>query len=477
MSRTTILLFKLSFLQVILSVSLSAQYSHFPLSHLEINGIESEKFTESLAVNSFEKTPDIVKLPSLDSQRTTTTLTESSIGNGISSWHNQSLELSNVNLGISQDIIVKSDLDLEYINDLPATPRIDFSGSSTFFGDFVFFLKDLFEDDNNYSEENWLYNSSYFKNSSFAYEKLFQLRESGIENLSISSVFSPSSVFLPIEQNFSEKSPHLKQAGPHEEIISSPHPANRNTSPTIQHNSDHISDSQTSTTTYDIFETNSLVVQSENFTSQRSRRGRQDSIWNAGDVASWDIDDFDPNSTSVNEAIITFDNNISLNTTDSKFKLNIVADGTVGGSGVGNLAVFAYGHIGGGAWIDLPQDRGFHFMTNAGGPSDGNVTSYFDLNTSGIDAWLNPNGTSHNSFLWGVYKSGTNYFLTYDSTTDLTLSQAPEPSTYVMTGALLCFIGFNQKSRKSLKRIFNLLSNKLHLPTCIEKLTRSQSHS
>ena len=132
MSRTTILLFTLSFLQVILSVSLSAQYSHFPLSHLEINGIESEKFTESLAVNSFEKTPDIVKLPSLDSQRTTTTLTESSIGNGISSWHNQSLELSNVNLGISQDIIVKSDLDLEYINDLPATPRIDFSGSSTF---------------------------------------------------------------------------------------------------------------------------------------------------------------------------------------------------------------------------------------------------------------------------------------------------------------------------------------------------------
>ena len=268
----------------------------------------------------------------------------------------------------------------------------------------------------------------------------------------------------------------MKQTGPHEEIISSPHPANRNTSPTVQHNSDHISDSQTSTTTYDIFETNSLVVQSENFTSQRSRRGRQDSIWNAGDVASWDIDDFDPNSTS-NEAIITFDNNISLNTTDSKFKLNIVADGTVGGSGVGNLAVFAYGHIGGGAWIDLPQDLGFHFMTNAGGPSDGNVTSYFDLNTSGIDAWLNPNGTSHNSFLWGVYKNGSNYFLTYDSTTDLTLSQAPEPSTYVMTGALLCFIGFNQKSRKSLKKILNFLSNKLNLPTCIEKLTRSQSHS
>ena len=68
---------------------------------------------------------------------------------------------------------------------------IDFPGSSTLFDDFVFFLKDLFDDDNNYSEENWLYNASYFKNSSFAYEKLFQLRESGIENLSISSVFSP----------------------------------------------------------------------------------------------------------------------------------------------------------------------------------------------------------------------------------------------------------------------------------------------
>ena len=477
MSRISMLLFRLSILQIIVSLSLFAQYSHFPLTPLEIDRIESEEFTETLVVSTFsEITPAIVKFPSPDSQRKIASLTKSPIENETSILDRHSIELSTVDLGISQDLTDKSDLDLKYIEELPSTPRIDFPDSSTFFDELVFFLKDLFDDDNNYSEENWLYNASYFKNSSFTYEKLFQLRESGIENLSISSVFSPSSMFLPIEQNFSEKSPHLNQTGPHEEIISSPHPANRNTPPTVQHNSDHISDSQTSTTTYDIFETNSLVIQSENFISQRSRRGRQDPTWNAGDVASWDIDDFDPNSTS-NEAIITFDNNISLNTTDSKFKLNIVADGTVGGSGVGNLAVFAYGHIGGGAWIDLPQDRGFKFMTNAGGPSDGNVTSYFDLNTSGIDAWLNPNGTSHNSFLWGVYKSGNEYFLTYDSTTDLTLSQAPEPSTYVMTGALLCFIGFNQKSRKSLKRIFNLLSNKLNLPTSIEKLTRSQGNS
>jgi hypothetical protein len=468
--------FKLSFLQIIVSASLSAQYSHFPLSYLEVNGIKSEKFTESSAVNSFEITPDIVKFPLSDSQPTTPTLTKSPIENETSLLDIQSLESSNIDLGMSKDLTDKSDLDLKYIDDLPATPRIDFHSSSTFFGDFVFFLKDLFDDDNNFSEAKWSDNLHYLKYNSFAYDKLFQFRESGIENLSISSVLSPSSTSLPIEQPFFEKPSLLNQTVIHEEIISSPHPANRHTHYRVQNNSEHITDSPTSTTTYDIFETNSLVVQSENLISQRSRRGRQDSFWNAGDVASWDIDYFDPNSTS-NEAIITFDNNISLNTTDGKFKLNIVADGTVGGSGVGNLAVFAYGHIGGGAWIDLPEDRGFKFMTNAGGPSDGNVTSYFDLNSSGIDAWLNPNGTSHNSFLWGVYKNGSDYFLTYDSTTDLTLSQAPEPSTYVMTGALLCFIGFNQKSRKSLKKIFNIFTVKSKLPSYLEKLTRSQSRS
>lgn len=478
MSRISMLLFRLSILQMIVSVSLFAQYSHFPLTQLEVKRFESEKFTEILAVSTFsEITPAIVKFPSPDSQPTTPTLTESPIQNETSLLDRHSIELSSVDLGISQDLTDKSDLDLKYIEELPSTPRIDFPDSSTFFDDLVFFLKDLFDDDNNYSEENWLFNASYFKNSSFTYEKLFQLRESGIENLSISSVFFRSSIFFPVEQNFSEKSPHLNQTGPLEEIILFPHPKNRDPHSTVQHNSDHITDSQTSSTAYDIFETNSLVVQSVNFRSQRERRGRANPNWSADDVASWEINVFDGSSGS-NEGLIQFNNDFDLGETNSTdFNLNIVAP-----DGVGNLAVFAYGHIGGGAWTDFLGTSGFKFMSLSGNTvnlnnTNGSVTSYFNLNTDGIDAWLNPNGTSHNSFEWGVYNYGSDYYLTYDSTTDLTLSQAPEPSTYVMTGALLCFIGFNQKSRKSLRKIFNLLSNKLNLPTCIEKLTRSQSHS
>ena len=71
---------------------------------------------------------------------------------------------------------------------------------------------------------------------------------------------------------------------------------------------------------------------------------------------------------------------------------------------------------------------------------------------------------------WAFVANGNNFDLMY-------YSQAPEPSTYVMTGALICFIGFNQKSRRSLKKIFKLLSNKLNLPSYLKKLTRFQSHS
>ena len=102
-------------------------------------------------------------------------------------------------------------------------------------------------------------------------------------------------------------------------------------------------------------------------------------------------------------------------------------------------------------------------------PADAELDA-FELGVAEMDGWL---GGAYNSWTWGL--SGNT--VTYTFTGNLPLSVAPEPSTYVMTGALLCFIGFNQKSRNSLKKIFILLSNKLNLPTYIEKFTRSQSHS
>ena len=478
MLRISILLLTLSMLQMTVSVSLLAQYSHFPLTHLQVDRVEFEKFTETFPIYAVsDMAPDIVKFPSTNPQLTTPTSTKFFIENGASFRDYPSSQPSNVDLGISQDLIAQSDLNLKYIDNLPATPRIDFPGSPTFFDDFFYFLKDLFDNENNYSEANLSHNLPYFNYNSSTHDKFSQLREAGIENLSISSFLSSSSISLPIEHPITEKSSLPYRTVSHEEIISSPHSPNRHTHSKAQNNSDHIFDSQAPTTVYDIFETNSLVVQSESFRSQRDRRGRADPIWNAEDVATWEINVFDGSSGS-NEGLIQFVNDFDVNDTNSTdFNLNIVAP-----DGVGNLAVFAYGHIGGGAWTDFLGTSGFKFMSLAGrtvnlNDTNGSVTSYFNLNTDGIDAWLNPNGTSHNSFVWGVYNYGSDYYLTYNSTTDLTLSQAPEPSTYVMTGALLCFIGFNQKSRKAFKEISQKVHRKFKLQTFTKKLNTSQIQS
>ena len=109
--------------------------------------------------------------------------------------------------------------------------------------------------------------------------------------------------------------------------------------------------------------------------------------------------------------------------------------------GLGNTFVFAYGHIGGGNWKDHAATEGFHFMTGGHGTlGDGNVSDYFNIVTSGIDAWLNPNNNGHNSYTFGVYRAGNDFYLTYDfDKNSLTYSSTPEPSTYVMTGSSALF--------------------------------------
>ena len=62
--------------------------------------------------------------------------------------------------------------------------------------------------------------------------------------------------------------------------------------------------------------------------------------------------------------------------------------------------------------------------------------------------------------LWGVYKDGDKFYLTYEFS-NLNFSPVPEPSTYFMTGALFCLIGLNRTSRNSMKKLLFLLLVKI----------------
>ena len=86
---------------------------------------------------------------------------------------------------------------------------------------------------------------------------------------------------------------------------------------------------------------------------------------------------------------------------------------------------------------------------------NGDVTEHFTLTTTGIDAWLNGfDGYNEPTDLWGVYKNGDDFYLTYEFS-NLNFTPVPEPSTYFMTGALFCFIGCNKASRNTFKSLLS----------------------
>jgi hypothetical protein len=101
---------------------------------------------------------------------------------------------------------------------------------------------------------------------------------------------------------------------------------------------------------------------------------------------------------------------------------------------------------GGNALQDYTGTNGFNFLTATGWGASGDVTSSFNLITSGsgghtgIDAWLNGfDGYNQPTDLWGVHKDGNELYLTYEFS-NLNFTPVPEPSTYIMTGALFCLI-------------------------------------
>jgi len=462
MSRISKLLLKLSFTKIIVSVSLLAQYSHFPVTSSQINEIESKKFPNFTSeFNSFADVTDSSIFDSWTVSDFHSDLIESSPDLKISNAHSD--ESTTVDVGISSSSSLNHESNFAYIQNLPDAQTIISPDSPDLISDIIYFLKDLFDEDGNYSEENFFGQLDhklafpYFANYLIKSNRNSQITPNSLHRLlkQIPTTFPLTSKTQDLPLNYINRS-------------ETPLPAEKNSyNPPFSFNVFNLEDD---------FNTIS-VNDSDQLLSKRNRRAFTPTLdtssnWTDAYAFDWNISVFDPTSPN-NEAVFAFNGSKLGNLSSSD--MNLTINGPPSG-GVGNLSVFAYGHIGGGNWQDYSTNNGFLFMTGSGGPANGNVTSHFNLDTSGIDAYINAGG--HNSFTWGVHREGINFYLTYDfDESSLAYSSTPEPSTYVMTGALLCFIGFNPRSRKSVKKIFNLLSNKLNLPNCIEKLTKSQSHS
>ena len=216
---------------------------------------------------------------------------------------------------------------------------------------------------------------------------------------------------------------------------------------------------------FDIFSLNALIPlpQNENIVTSedktyyttnypRDKRQRR-ANWIAGNTYSWEINDFNSSNSSDNPKLTEPSNFVSAPNTTTQFNLNVIAN-----DGIDSLSVLAYGTTGGNAQNDYIGSQGFLFLSASGWTgNDGDVTSFFNLNSSssggntGIDEWLNGfDGYTKATDLWGVYKAGDNFYLTYEFS-NLNFSPVPEPSTYFMTGALFCLLGCNSSSRRSLK--------------------------
>ena len=192
-------------------------------------------------------------------------------------------------------------------------------------------------------------------------------------------------------------------------------------------------------------------------TVMRSTRQRR-SDWNSSLTYTWEMDDFDPTATHAKLGVTNF--NGGSPDSNLRFQLEISAN-----DGLGSLAVLAYGTTGGNAMNDYTESNGFHFMTATNWSGNGDYTHNFTITTSnlgggdtGIDSWLNGFDNFDQTNLWGVWKNNNHFYLTYNFSS-LNYSPVPEPSTYFMTGALFCLIGFNRSSRNALKFILHKTFN------------------
>ena len=433
------------------SVSLLAQYSHFPLTHLEFDGIESEKFPNF--TSEFDNFEDVTDSSIFDSWTVSdfhSDLIESSPALKISNSHSD--KPTTVDVGISRKGSLKQDSNFAYSQNLPDAYSIISPDTPDLISDIIYFLNNLL-DDGNHSEENWL--KSEYTNNGYQRSEIYfdhTSRERSIANTIISSFGGTLTVpeFLKNVESHTHHNHSTSKASSNKQFSDN---SRADITPSILATSTLSSNFQENRefAALDVFELES----SQNLPSLQRFSTRQRRV---NVTYYWEMKSFN-GSSSENDYL-------TLNTDHSSDNLTIVIRPLSDGA-------LQIGDGNGSGTIGAPNDWTDHFLTdqtysdivrfnNAGfRPATGNI----NVDASAIEYYMN-----YYYGDWGIVAYGNNYDLMY-------YSQAPEPSTYVMTGALLCFIGFNQKSRKSLKKIFNLLSIKLNLPTCIEKLTRSQSHS
>ena len=459
-------------------IPLHAQYSHFPITHLDWELIDFEE--PSTSINSSAEEMDDSFLPAIEGMPQVTLDRVSPFSNH-SSWDDGSLPLT---IGLSP-----VDSDESYLIDPPLPsykqnpPKIVATEPTPSLSvEILRFLENLFV-----LEENATIGSSLIYSSLSAQRTSHPLHikshDFGTGSVATTAI---SKLTLPLNQghpssvddftgrSLSKKSvnePTSLGAISHKNAIPTPTRLDSEATayfavfPEGFKGSDSLTITTPSLTAN--FEDDDNTLSSKVTNPIRQRRGwsssPQNNQWDGNSSFSWEIDDFDP--TGSNEAVGTIlggdpvDDFNALNT--SELNVTITANG-----GIDGLAVFAYGHVGGNAWNDYTGTSGFKFMQGGGGPSDAvfnnNWEDYINLTTTGIDAWLKGGdpGNNHNSFDWKVYKNGSDYYLTYNFEGDLSLSQAPEPSTYVMTGALVCFIGLNGRSRKASKQLLCALLKK-----------------
>jgi hypothetical protein len=450
MSRILMLLQKLSIFQIIVSISLFAQYSHFPLTSLEFDGIESEKFPNFSS--ELENLSDIIDSSIFDSGTTSyfhSDLIEPSPA--LKTTNAQSDEPATVDVGISPKGSLKQNSNFAYIQNLADAQTIISPDSTDLISDIIYFLKDLFDDDGNYSEENWL-KSDYALNGSkvpeIHYERM--TRDRSIANTTISSF--GGTLTVPEFQKYLETHTHPNHLNQGAKSSSNKQYFDNlrgDIPPSFQATSTLYSDVQESRefAAFNVFELENpqSLPPLQRFT-ERQRRTSSTYYWEMTKFAGTDND------------ILSLGNHSGQNLT---IIIRPLESGTVG-SGDDNSTDGVIG-----APSDYPgyigSDQSFSNVIQFNNSIHRPAT--ISVDASALEYYIN-----YYYGDWGIVANGNNYDIMY-------YSQAPEPSTYVMTGALLCFIGFNQKSRNSLKKIFKMLSNKLNLPSYLEKLTRFQSHS
>ena len=195
---------------------------------------------------------------------------------------------------------------------------------------------------------------------------------------------------------------------------------------------------------YDVFDTNSFTsvmeessdnssVDSKSRLSNRQRRV----AFVDGSTYTWEIKSF----SNPNYDEFTFEGNGSLS-----LYIKPVSSVDSGNDGTSSTGTVAFSSV---YNQDSPASPKLTFLTS---------TNTYTISSIDQSLWryVHQDWAGETNWSWGVEQSGQNYnyYLSYNAN-GFTLSVVPEPSTYFMTGALFCLIGYNRQSRKALKHLFS----------------------